>query len=355
MIGFSVNLYDEISMIKEYIRTMKNAGFNSVFTTIFVPEEDKSRYLENLKAVGEECKKNHMELMLGISEESIEEVGLDMSVDSLKEMGITGIRVTHTTDPKLIADLSEHMKVAISASHTTSEDLKRLNDLGAEFNNLEAWFYYYDREEIGLSEEYMKNRIRFWKNMDIKTCAFAPGDDHHIGVFVGHLTLEKHRRKHPLYSCINLLEELGVDSVIIGDSPLHYKTIHQFSNYMEKKLLVFYVDVLDYEYFPLVKGLHKNRIDEAEYVIRAEDMVFKSDVHVVNRYLVSRPRGSLTLDNYKYGRYMGEFHITKVDMELSRRVNVVAHVREEDIDLIDVCSGGTLFEIVDNAEENNKI
>ncbi len=355
MIGFSVDLKDDPILVKEYIKVMKEAGFDTVFTTIFVPDEDKSMYLENIISIGETCKEHGMKLMLSTSEESIKEVKLDLDVQRLKDIGITGVRVTHTMDPEIAALLSEHFTVAISASHTSSEDLKVLNECGANLSNIEAWFYYYDRAEIGLSEDFMRNKIKFWKSMDIKTTAFAPGDDHHIGPFVGSLTLEKHRAKHPLYSCIDLLTNFGIDNVIIGDSPLQPKTIHQFEKFMDENTLVFYVDVLDYEYFPLVKGLHKNRIDEAEYVIRAEDMVFQSDVHVVNRYLVSRPRGSLTLDNYKYGKYMGEFHINKVDMELSRMVNVVAHVREEDIDLIDVCSGGMLFEIVDNAEDSTEL
>ncbi|MDO5717403.1 MAG: MupG family TIM beta-alpha barrel fold protein [Tissierellia bacterium] len=354
MIGFSVNLNDDPKKVCEYIEKMKDAGFSSVFTTIFVPEDDKSSYLEALEAIGGKCKELEMDLMLGTSEESIREVKLELSAENLRDLGITGLRVTPTTPLDMIANCTKHFTVAISASHTSSEDLRTLNDLGADFSNIEAWYYYYERKEIGLSRKYMEKNNLFWETMDIKTVAFAPGDDNLSEDFTGKVTLEIHRDKHPLYSTIDLLDDLGVDKVYIGDSPLTAKTINQFNNYMKDELLIFYVDVLDYEYFDLVKGKHRNRIDEAEYVIRAEDFVFKSDIHVVNRYLVSRSRGSLTLDNNKYGRYMGEFHINKVDMDLSKKVNVVAHIREEDIDLIDKCRGGMYFEILENAEEEQE-
>lgn len=347
MIGFSINLFDDLDIIEVYIKNMKDAGFKNVFTTIHEPEEEKDDFLENLIAVAKLCKDMNLKLMVGISKGSVKEINLKLDPKVLIDGGISGLRVTPDIDNKKIAELSNNMKVAVSASHTQKKDLEEIKELGGNMDNIEAWYYYYERDEIGLSRIYLKQRNKFWDSMGIETVAFVPGTDDHTHDFSPRLTLEKHRGKHPLFATIDLLEYVDVDSVYIGDNVIDDKTIYQFQRYMNDETLVFYVNVLDQEYYELIKGVHRNRIDEAELVIRAEHPIDIKE-HIVDRYLVSRPKGSLTIDNHKNGRFMGEFHITKEDMELSNKTNVVAHVREEDIDLIDRCYGGVEFEIIEN-------
>lgn len=348
MIGFSIKLSDDIEMVEEYINMMEDASFKYIFTTIYEPDEDKSDYLEKIKKIGDMAKKKGMKLTLGTSESSIKQVGLNVNPKAIKELGIDGIRVTSSTDLALIAELSKEIMVGISASHTSEEDLDKLYELGANPKNLQVWYSYYDREEIGLSKAFMKKRNKFWRFKGIKTVAFAPGDKKYYDDDVcPRLTLEKHRDRHPLFATIDLLEDMKVDTVYIGDSPLNKKTINQFYRYMKEEIIVYYADVVDYEYFPLLVGVHRNRVDEAELVIRSEKPV-NGETRIVDRYLVSRRRGALTIDNQRNGRFMGEFNITKEDLNLSRKVNVVAHIREEDLDLIDKCHGGVYFEIAEN-------
>ena len=52
----------------------------------------------------------------------------------------------------------------------------------------------------------------------------------------------------------------------------------------------------------------------------------------------SRPVGSLTVDNSRYGRYAGEIQITRHDLPADKAVNVVGRVCQADrvaLDLID--------------------
>ena len=53
-----------------------------------------------------------------------------------------------------------------------------------------------------------------------------------------------------------------------------------------------------------------------------------------------RPRGSITIDNEKYLRYMGEMQILKVSLLSDERVNVVARISPEDLFLLDYIRGG---------------
>ena len=350
MIGFSINLTDDMDYIVSYIKDMEKAGFIYVFGTIYEPGENKETFLEKVNEVGKVCQDLGMEFSLGISPGSAREVGLDLKPEVFIAKHIDGIRVSPSISKELIADFSKHMRVGISATHKNEEDIEEIKALGGKLSNIRAWFHYYEREEIGVSDKYLRTRVDYWKDLGIRTSAFVPGDDDMSGEFLPRLTLEVHRNKHPLYATIDLIKNFGVDNVYIGDSMLTDKTIDQFGQYMEEKTIVYYVDVLDQEYFDLIKGCHTNRIDEAEGVIRATDPIDIKGMKILDRFLISRPKGSLTLDNHRNGRFMGEFHISKVDLDLRPEVNVVAHVREEDMNLIDICHGGDRFEIRENLE-----
>lgn len=355
MIGFSIDLIDEVEVSLAYIRKMASVGFTSVFTTIYEPDEEKTDFLKNLKLVGEECSKLGMNLTLGTSSSSLKEVNLRLRQSDLEIYGITGIRLTKSTSNQLIAELSQNYTVCIPASHKSEKDVTELQELGAKMNNIEAWFFYYEREEIGISRDYMIDKNRYWQSMGIKTCAFIPGDDDYTDDFVSRVSLETHRHMHPLYCTIDLLKNIGLDKACIGDSPINDKTMYQFYKYMKENTILFFADVLDYEYFPLIEGRHRNRIDEGEFVIRAEDLIIDPELKIVDRYIITRPRGSMTIDNNLSGRFEGEFHIGKVDFPLSREVNVVAYTRESDRDLLDVCRGGDEFLIMENLPDEEII
>ena len=346
MIGFSIDLSLESALMKKYIDEMHGAGFKSVFTTINIPEDDsKEYYKDRLTILGKQCKKYDMTIMLSVSKQSLKETKIDLEdIEFLKSIGINGIRVTKETTNERIAEISEHFRVGISASHTTKEDIKKLKELGCDLSKLEAWFNYYSREDTGLSIDYMRDKIKFWKKRGIETVAFSPGDSTEE-VMNEYVTLEQNRGRSPLYSIIDLIEDAGVDSCYVGDSPISEKT-YQVKEYSFNKIIPLYIDVLDEETFELVKGVHKNCKDEAENVVRFDKKI--EGIEIVDRYLVSRPKGSLTIDNHRYGRFMGEVQITKKDLALDRRVTVIGRVREEDLELVDKIHGKTGFELIEN-------
>lgn len=79
MIGFSLDLTLESSLMKTYIDKMHGAGFKSVFITINIPEDDsKEEYKERLTILGKQCKKYNMTIMLSVSKQSLKETKIDL-------------------------------------------------------------------------------------------------------------------------------------------------------------------------------------------------------------------------------------------------------------------------------------
>lgn len=85
-------------------------------------------------------------------------------------------------------------------------------------------------------------------------------------------------------------------------------------------------------------------MDEADDVVRIEESRYhfnsKNPVKFKKEEIMYRQRGSVTIDNEKYLRYMGEMQILKVDLPSDERVNVIAKVVDEDLFLLDYMKGG---------------
>nr|WP_257785805.1 DUF871 domain-containing protein [Planococcus halocryophilus] len=60
---------------------------------------------------------------------------------------------------------------------------------------------------------------------------------------------------------------------------------------------------------------------------------------------IIRIKGSITVDNERYGRYRGELQITKRDLPADDKVNVIGKVIEEDLALLTSIKGGVKFQI----------
>ena len=93
-------------------------------------------------------------------------------------------------------------------------------------------------------------------------------------------------------------------------------------------------------YLKRILGTHTNRLDAARDVLRSElsrtsEMFRKDEIATIeSEQTEARPVGTVTIDNEKYGRYMGEIQVTLVDLpkdeksirlhELLKRSNDIA-------------------------------
>jgi hypothetical protein len=95
--------------------------------------------------------------------------------------------------------------------------------------------------------------------------------------------------------------------------------------------------------------VHRNRLDAARDVVRSEttrtdEERFVMTKNIATMHSTKRPKGTITIDNYLYGRYEHELQITLTDLEAHEGVNVIGHVIEEGIPLLDyVRKGGICF------------
>lgn len=350
MYGFSIFLGEGVQeSALRYMERMKVAGFNGLFTSLHIPEDDNSKYMAGLQKIGAFAKQQEMELVVDISGSALQKLGFSFEdLSPLQEMGVTGIRMDYGIEYPIIARVSHQMNVALNASTITAADVRFLQESGADMSRMEAWHNYYPRPETGLGKRRFIEKNEWLKESGFQVMAFVPGDGTKRGPLQEGLpTLEKHRYQHPLAAAQELSAECHVDKIYIGDPGLREETQTQFEAFLQRQTWLFYADWHEVvKQRDGVETFHTNRADEARDVIRSEESRLERAGGTYRaEHTVERPPGAITVDNEGYGRYQGEVQIAKRRLPQDARVNVVAQVRSQDLPLLKWCGGKQRFEI----------
>src|SRR5699024_4684613 len=135
-----------------YMRKMHESGFRYIFTSLHIPEDDSSKYEEQLKDLGKLVFKLEMELMADIYPTSLKHLGFDWTkAEQLLNCGLTGLRIDYGVPETTIIELSHKMKIALNASTLTEEILERMKENGLNTDAVEAWHNFYPRPETGIA------------------------------------------------------------------------------------------------------------------------------------------------------------------------------------------------------------
>lgn len=354
MLGMSVYLGTvNFEEHEQRIREMNAVGFESIFTSLHIPENDATAYKEEVRLLGKLAQELHMELMIDVSPSALDSLGFTLDqAEGLLEWGISGLRLDYGISPEVIANLSQVMRVALNASTVTHEELSEMKAAGLNLEATEAWHNFYPRPETALGLEAFIKRNRWLHDEGVRVMAFAPGDGQLRGPLFETLpTLEKHRHASPLAACLELLHDGEVDKVLIGDPGLSTASLTQFAAYQHDCILLRAqtAEQADEQARTIAASLHTNRPDSARDVIRSSGsrpMAMSSGMTVSAHYCAPRPVGTITIDNERYLRYQGELQVTKVDLAADERVNVVGRVIGEDVALLSYIGGNQQFEIV---------
>lgn len=350
MLGISVFLNEPIKeKTKYYIKQAKELGAKGIFSSIHIPENDACLYKERLKDLGAIAKSLNLDLMIDISQDALDKVGFSFNdLSSIKDIGITGLRIDYGINTDIIAKASKEMTIALNASTLTDEFIEELKNYNANFSSFEMWHNYYPREDTGLDEEFFLQMNNKLKKQGFKVIAFIPGDEIlRAPIFKGLPTIESHREKTPYFAFIDLINNYDVDYAYIGDSRASLKTLTKISDYISTNCISLDCKVIEdnEEIKNFVITSHQNRADFSKKVIRSANARFLKIPFIKPKNNIERKIGSVTIDNASYGRYTGEVQICKEDLPLDNRVNVIAKVIEEDIPLLNLIKANTKYKL----------
>ncbi|RRK10169.1 DUF871 domain-containing protein [Lactiplantibacillus garii] len=333
MLGFSVYLNQPLDATRlEQMRMMADAGFTGVFTSMHIPEDDPHQYLTRVRKLGQVCRELNLQLTADVSAAGMQRMGVDIKdAAALAELGLTALRIDDGVPMTTIAALSHLMPIALNASTISPADVQALTVAGANFEHLEAWHNYYPRPETGLDADWVLAKNQWLKAQGFTTMAFVMGDTDLRGpLHVGLPTLEADRGAQPLAATLNLQRRLLVDKVYVGDSVLSSARCEQFKHFFKDHTLQLSVHTTTAQ---LLATTWHNRPDVARDVVRLVEG--RQKIHqLAPANTVARPLGAVTIDNDRYGRYVGELQIMKTALPANERVNVVGQVAAGDLALL---------------------
>lgn len=353
MRGISVYLGEgSAKELEPYIEKVRKLGFASIFTSLHIPEEDPSLYEERLRELGALARTYDMELMADISPKSLGHLGFTWAnAEGLLEWGVTGLRIDYGIDEAVIAELSTKMKIALNASTLTKEGLARLKAAGLRTEAVEAWHNFYPRPETGLDTQDFFKVNEWLKAEGLSVMAFVSGDGKRRGpLFEGLPTLEEHRAVSPLAAYAALEKSGLVDKILVGDITLSEDSLAQFAAYDEGVIQLRAQRLTENgEVLEIASRVHTNRLDAARDVVRSMESreygLFGTH-RLHPEETIERTKGSVTIDNERYGRYQGELQITKRNLPADGKVNVIGKVCQEDLPLLDHIRSGVKFQLV---------
>ncbi|KLU62495.1 hypothetical protein CEB3_c11230 [Peptococcaceae bacterium CEB3] len=332
-----------------YLRLARECGFTRLFTSLQIPEAKVGNLEEEFRLLVAEAARLGFQTTADISPATFNLLEVDLSrPEQLHTLGLQALRLDFGFSPAEIARLSKEsgLELDLNASTISEDVLEAIMGAGADSTRLRACHNYYPRPETGLSYEFFAERTQICHTHGIRVSAFIPSRANPRGpIYAGLPTLEAHRHWEPLQAAKQLAAE-GLEGILFGDPLATAEELTEVGR-VDSSLIEIQVKtkpgLTENERKILFAPRHTNRPDPGERVARSQEARGLCREEIPAHLQGSRPRGSVTLDNSGYRRYMGELQVVMKDLPADPRVNVVAKVIPEEMFLLDALKPGRAF------------
>lgn len=337
-----------------YLDAVAKHGGQEIFTSLHIPEVPLEAAVAQLEYLTGEARARSMAVVADIAPRVLAGMGVrpdDLS--PLTRLGLAGLRLDYGFAPAEIAAFARNpqgVRIVLNTSTADPAFLAEVMAHGADPALLESCHNYYPRPETGLSLDSFVRTSRFFTDRGLRVAAFVPGAGERRGpIHAGLPTLERHREMEAGRAAAELLATGLVETVLIGDpwaTEAELRRIGEMAGAGGVVLRVRLAPGLDvFQRGIVLDALHANRPDAAEFVLRstASRGYAARGPAIAPFNTVSRPVGSVTIDNEGYLRYSGELQVALVDLPADPRVNVVAQVVPDDLPLLGLVGPGRAF------------
>lgn len=310
------------------IETAAKMGFKRLFTSVQVPEAvNADTFLDDLTDILTTAVTNGFEIILDVNAENFSQYDIE---------GIT-LRLDDGFTVEQVAEISRARKIQLNASTVTEDFLNALGELGANFENIAALHNFYPHPWTGLDTYYFDNQNKILHDFGISVGAFVPSKDgkRRLPIREGLPTLED-CRNFSTDLAARFLVALEVDFIIIGDGQPTDGELQAVANLKDDEI-IFHAQLIsnDLTTAEILSKTFTRRPDVAKSVIRAvEGRQYLREVGgkiPPENLSIERSFGDVTIDNENFGRYAGEVQILQDVLPADGRVNLAAHILDEEI------------------------
>ena len=361
MARLGISIYPEHASLEEnigYIQKAAKCGFTRIFSCLLSlkdksDEEIKSMFL----ALSKEAHTCGMEIFVDVSPAvfaklhiSYEDLSFfeSIQVDGIRlDEGFGGLKeaqMTHNPQ-KLIIELNASLHNGMIANVDSHQPDK---------SHLTTCHNFYPQRYSGLSLKHFQSCNADIRKLGLRIAAFVGSQNPNAygpwPLTNGLCTLEMHRNL-PLDVQVRHLLAMGeVDDIIIANAMAYDEELEQLAQLnggvfslriaLEKKLS-------EVEYKILYESEHFVRGDVSEYMYRStQTRVTYASEKLPSGNTRAMKRGDIVIVNEADSRYKGELHIVLQDMENDGRKNVVGHILENELFLLDYLQPWQTFQFL---------
>ncbi|MDD6770164.1 MupG family TIM beta-alpha barrel fold protein [Inconstantimicrobium porci] len=346
--GISLYLGTGFEKNKEIIKKAHENNAKYAFTSLHIPEETVADYQSEVKRLLGLCKENNLSLIVDVGPRTLDKLGYK-SFEELKSTSITHLRLDYGFSNEEIVKLSRDFKIVFNASTIKDDDLKELEQLGADFSEFYACHNFYPKEYTGLSLNSIAKINSRLKRFGFNTIAFVAGDKEVRGpLFEGLPTCEEHRHQDFLLSILQLIKIAETDICMFGDIDIKDDSWKSMKN-LSENFVEIHADIDD-EYSYVRDMIHHDRPDSSDYVIRSQES--RNYILEGRKFPASnvkkRAKGSISISNEKYLRYAGELEIARKDLRTEERVNIIGQIWDDDLKYLNYITEGMGVKLISN-------
>lgn len=324
---FGISVYISTYDI-EYIKKFNKETL--IFLSLHIPEEmNNPDFKEKSTNIISEIKSNGYKVICDISPKGLELMGYDSLSDMVNDLNIDYLRLDFGYEDQ-VSELNKITNIIINAS--TLNEIKEIPKDSIFMHN------FYLRRDTGLSLDYFNEMNNKIKVKDGKVFAFIPGDKELRGpIFEKLSTLEKHRDMDTFISFLDMYNNENVDGIFIGDISLKDETINNINTFLTEGIINIKLDNPKVDW--IIGNTYTIRSDSGENCFRINESRWTNEQEVIEPLNnIERPIGTVTIDNHKYKRYMGEIQITKANLSIDERVNVIGSIPKEYTNVLNLLS-----------------
>ena len=342
---------NDISQMKKHIEEAAKAGINSLFTSLQLPESDKTQLLKDFPIMAEIAHNNGISVEADISERTARLFGLDMKdIAAFHKMGVDHARLDFGfSDEEAVALSHNHHNVTIvlNAEFATDAWLTKLIDMGINKEQVCFCHNYYPMRYTGLTFEQAEKLNDTVHKYGFRVSGFLASQTHRrIACSIGLPTLERHRDMN-VFTASQEAFLCGFDDLFFGDD---------FASFEEMKTLACAdPEVVTIRMTPLVDGeiidwLSSRVLEQTqcglEMILRSNFMRSTFPGNADHTISAERKRGDVTVCKSSLWRYAGEIQLARKDLPLDPGMGLIGRIVDEDLPLLDTFRSSKKFRLV---------
>lgn len=356
-----ISIYPEHSTPEKdlaYMELASKYSFSRIFTCLLSVEESKEEIIKNFTDFINKAHGLGFKVAVDTNIKVFNKLGAkadDISV--FAKMGVDIIRLDWPlTDRENILITNNPYNITVEFNASSDMALNLLIKKGADRNKMSTCHNFYPQEYTGLSKERFDYFTQKYYDMALDVHAFiSSNNDNTFGpwpVYKGLCTLEDHRYKDIGYQLRYLIADRRINDLIIGNTYASNKELKELSEIdlsIPSLKIEEISDIMEVERTILYDFVHADRIDSSSYFIRSSiSRTFGGYKDIPQRKCDKAyfDKGDVLIINDTLAHYKGELEIVKKKIKNTGERNLVGHLNEDEMLIVEMLAEQNPFKII---------